>query len=140
MCIKMMNNITTFKNIFQYQMADFSSAKPQLLWCQPCNLLLLLFSLSRNTGVGYHFLLQGIFLTQGSNPNLLSFLHRQALPLREALVSQFPAQGSNCIPCPGSSTLNCWTTREVLSLALLIRTLIVSFFRSLWPHLNPLTS
>ena len=24
-----------------------------------------------NTGVGFHFLLQGIFLTQGSNPNLL---------------------------------------------------------------------
>ena len=24
----------------------------------------------KNTGVGYHFLLQGIFLTQGSNPDL----------------------------------------------------------------------
>ena len=24
----------------------------------------------KNTGVGYHFLLQGIFPTQGSNPNL----------------------------------------------------------------------
>ena len=24
----------------------------------------------KNTGVGYHFLLQGIFLTQGSNPSL----------------------------------------------------------------------
>ena len=29
----------------------------------------------RNTGVGCHFLLQGIFPTQGSNPHLL---HRQA--------------------------------------------------------------
>ena len=28
-------------------------------------------SLGRNTGVGCHFLLQGIFLTQGSNPGLL---------------------------------------------------------------------
>ena len=27
---------------------------------------------SRNTGVGCHFLLQGIFLTQGSNPHLVS--------------------------------------------------------------------
>ena len=26
---------------------------------------------SKNTGVGCHFLLQGIFLTQGSNPDLL---------------------------------------------------------------------
>ena len=25
---------------------------------------------SKNTGVGYHFLLQGIFLTQGANPGL----------------------------------------------------------------------
>ena len=29
----------------------------------------------RNTGVGCHFLLQGIFLTQGSNLCVLSFLH-----------------------------------------------------------------
>ena len=36
-----------------------------------------------NTGVGYHFLLQGIFPTQGSNPHLLRLLLRQAdsLPL-----------------------------------------------------------
>ena len=31
-----------------------------------------------NTGVGCHFLLWGIFLTQGSNPHLLCFLHWQA--------------------------------------------------------------
>ena len=37
----------------------------------------------RNTGVGCHALLQGIFLTQGTNPCLLCLLHRQAsfLPL-----------------------------------------------------------
>ena len=33
---------------------------------------------SKNTGVGYHFLLQGIFLTQGSNTQLLCLLHEQA--------------------------------------------------------------
>ena len=33
---------------------------------------------SKNTGVGYHFLLQGIFLTQGLNPCLLCLLHWQA--------------------------------------------------------------
>ena len=37
----------------------------------------------KNTGVGCQFLLQGIFLTQGLNPRLLTFLHWQAgsLPL-----------------------------------------------------------
>ena len=39
--------------------------------------------LSKNIGVGCHALLQGIFLTQGSNLHLLSLLHWQAgsLPL-----------------------------------------------------------
>ena len=32
---------------------------------------------SKNTGVGCHSLLQGIFLTQGSNPHLLCLLHCQ---------------------------------------------------------------
>ena len=32
----------------------------------------------KNPGVGCHFLLQGIFLTQGSNPHLLCLLHWQA--------------------------------------------------------------
>ena len=32
----------------------------------------------KNTGVGCHFLLQGIFLTQGLNPHLLCLLHWQA--------------------------------------------------------------
>jgi len=31
MCIKMIYNITTFKNAFQYQTAKFNNAKPQLL-------------------------------------------------------------------------------------------------------------
>ena len=37
----------------------------------------------KNTGVGCHFLLQGIFLIQGSNPRLLCLLHWQvgSLPL-----------------------------------------------------------
>ena len=40
-------------------------------------------SSDKNTGLGYHFLLQGIFLTQGSNPHLLGLLHWQtgSLPL-----------------------------------------------------------
>ena len=37
----------------------------------------------KKTGVGCHFLLQGIFPTQGWNPRLLRFLHWQteSLPL-----------------------------------------------------------
>ena len=37
----------------------------------------------KNTGLGWHALLQGIFLTQGSNPRLLCLLHWQvgSLPL-----------------------------------------------------------
>ena len=34
----------------------------------------------KNTGVGCHFLLQGIFLTQGSNPHLL-YWQANSLPL-----------------------------------------------------------
>ena len=34
-------------------------------------------SLGKNTGVGCHALLQGIFLTQGSNLHLLCLLHWQ---------------------------------------------------------------
>ena len=41
------------------------------------------FSRSKNTEVGYHALLQRIFLSQGSNPRLICLLHWQAgsLPL-----------------------------------------------------------
>ena len=38
----------------------------------------------KNTGVGCHFLLQGIFLTQGSSPHLLGLLHGQADSLPQA--------------------------------------------------------
>ena len=50
----------------------------------PIRLLCPWDSLGKNSGVGCYFLLQGIFLTQGSNPCLLSLLHWQvdSLPLR----------------------------------------------------------
>ena len=37
MCIKMMYNITTFKNVFQYQMAKFNNANLYLLLHQSNN-------------------------------------------------------------------------------------------------------
>ena len=54
--------------------ASVSSVVSDSLWphgLQPARLLCPQNSLSRNTGVGCHSLLQGIFLTQGSNPGLL---------------------------------------------------------------------
>ena len=53
-----------------------------LILCNPMDCSLLGFSVhgdspGKNTGVSCHTLLQGIFLTQGSNPCLLSLLHWQ---------------------------------------------------------------
>ena len=45
------------------------------LWTMACQAPLSWDSPGENTGVGCHFLLQGIFLTQGSNPRLLCLLH-----------------------------------------------------------------
>ena len=48
---------------------------------QPAKLLCPWDFSGKNTGMGSHFLLQGIFPTQGSNPYLLHLLHWQADPL-----------------------------------------------------------
>ena len=45
---------------------------------------------NKNTGVGCHFLLQGIFLTKGSNPNVLCLLHWQADSLPPELPGRLP--------------------------------------------------
>ena len=42
---------------------------------QPARLLFPWAFLGKNTGMGCHFLLQGIFLTQGLNPRVLRLLH-----------------------------------------------------------------
>ena len=49
--------------------------------CSPPDFSVHEISPSKNTTVGYHFLLQGIFLTQGSN--------RPLLPVSPALVGEF---------------------------------------------------
>ena len=46
---------------------------------KPARLLCPWDSPGKNTGVGCHFFLQGIFPTQGSNPRLLRFLQWQAI-------------------------------------------------------------
>ena len=52
-------------------------------WTIACQVLCPWHSLGKNTGVGCHALLQGIFLTQGLNSHLLYLLHWRAssLPL-----------------------------------------------------------
>ena len=57
-------------------------------WTIPSRLLCPWDFPDKKTGVGYHFLLQGIFLTQGSNPYLLHW-QSDSLPLShmEALYS-----------------------------------------------------
>jgi len=46
-------------------------------WTVACRLLCPWNIPDRNTRVGYHFILQRIFLTQGLNPSLLLLLHWQ---------------------------------------------------------------
>ena len=72
------------------------------LWTVACQAPLSMGFSSKNSGVGCHALLQGIFLTQGSNPPPLCLLHWQAgsLPLAP-LGSPIPYTGSL------SQTLKC---------------------------------
>ena len=53
------------------------------LWTVVCQAPLTTGSSGKNTGVACYALLQGIFLTQGSDPHLFHLLHRQvgSLPL-----------------------------------------------------------
>ena len=72
-----------------------SPARLPCLWDSP----------GKNTGVGYYSLLQGIFLTQGSNPGLLKLLHcRQILyHLATKEAPSVPFQMSQFVPSGGQS-------------------------------------
>ena len=78
----------------------------------------------KNTGVGCHFLLQGIFPTQGSNPSLLRLLHWQAdswplqhlgspqmISLCDSLIQGWAISGSSMAP---SSADKCYCSLLVL--------------------------
>ena len=67
---------------------------PYILW--PARLLCPWGSPGKNTGVGCHAFLQGIFLTQGLNPSLLQFLHWQvgSLPLAPPRKPYIPPKNS----------------------------------------------
>ena len=61
-----------------------SSLRPHEL--EPTRLLCLWNFPGKNTGVGCHFLLLGIFLTQGLNSSLLRLLHWQADSLPQVYI------------------------------------------------------
>ena len=66
-----------------------------LATCGPARLLCLWDSPGNYTGVGCHVLLQGIFLTQGSNSRFLCLLHWQAGSLSLALPGKALRVGSD---------------------------------------------
>ena len=83
-------NLLTFQDIRLIYRTLFCIAHTQLFMtlCAPMNCSTLGISVhgsfpSKNTAMGCHFLLQGIFPTQGLNPHLFHLLHWQAesLPL-----------------------------------------------------------
>ena len=69
---------------FEYQLVAQSCPTLVTPWLQLTRLLCLWDFPGKNTEVGYHFLLQGIFPTQGSNLHLLS------LTLRDRLFTTAP--------------------------------------------------
>ena len=72
----------------------------------------------KNIGVGCHFLLQGIFPTQGLNPHLLGFLHWQADPLTTPPPGK-PTTENNLAQYPvvlrlRNPTLASWISKNVM--------------------------
>ena len=74
----------------------------------------------KNTGVGCHFLLQGIILTQGLNPCLLHLLHWQAsslplaLPIKCYQRAQKPVGEVQC-KYAGATLWNEFNSRSLLT-------------------------
>ena len=78
----------------------------------PTRLLCPWGSPGKNTGVGCHFLLQGIFLTQGSSSRLLHLLHWKAdsLPLSHLRSPKGLSLHISCKCRKGESlSWGCWT-------------------------------
>ena len=69
----------------------------------------------KNTGMGCHFLLQGIFPTQGSNSHLLHLLHWQAdsLPLSHLVGPLMLSLDAEKEPLPGEVKFLHFETGEI---------------------------
>ena len=60
-----------FPSCYLVGLVDKSCPTLEILWTVACQAPLFMDSTGKNSGMGCHFLLQGIFLTQESNPGLL---------------------------------------------------------------------
>ena len=73
----------------------------------------------KNTGVGCHFLLQGIFLTQGSNLHFLHLRHWHqkecSLPLAPPGMGNLWSMGPNPAHCLFLEIKFCWETTMLIS-------------------------
>ena len=84
---------------------------------------------NNNTGVGSHFLLQGIFQIQGSNSNLLQFLHWpvDSLPLSDQGNPISSVQSLRCVQIfvtswteASLSITNSWSLLKLISIELVM--------------------
>ena len=76
-------------------------------------------SLGKNTGVGCHALLQGIFLTQGLNPGLLhcrQILYHRRETLETEIGGKITPLSSGLSPEPQGWWLSCWGCSHLKSL------------------------
>ena len=89
------------------------SLLPHGLW--PARLLCPWDSLAKNTGGGCHFLLQGIFLTQGSNLHLLCLLHWPADSLPQSHLFQLTLEQIRDEKSPPRLSQECQFIRHVNS-------------------------
>ena len=73
----------------------------------------------KDTGVGCHFLLQGIFLTQGSNPHFLHLLHWHwkacSLPIVPPGMGNLWSMGPNPAYCLFLEIKFCWNITMLMS-------------------------
>ena len=79
--------------------------------CSPLRLLCPWDSPGKNTGVGCHFLLQGIFPTQGSNlglPHCRQILYGQRLGLGKSVLEMVKYQHNVLLKQPNSLPLTKW--------------------------------
>ena len=105
------------------------------LWTVAPRLLCPWDSPGRKTGIGWHFLLQGIFLTQGSNPHLLYLLHWQVRLFTTSATSvhakSLQSRPTLCDPTDSSPT---GSSVHRISQARILEWVAISFSRgSSWP-------
>ena len=97
------NKYVLNKCINAFESVLVAQSCPTFCDAMDCNLLFLCpwdSSPGKNTGVGYHAFLQGIFLTQGSNPDLLHC--RQILYCCTTGEATGCSKSSSILPCWGS--------------------------------------